>query len=260
MLRIPWQVAVLLALLPISLLTEAAGQASFRIEPAGPPRTEVPHELRNRLEANGTRLLRTVNGIDIPLAELWWVRSLIAHSPGKTPVGREYGQLTPGKLLAVLYLPAVLEDVKNQKIPPGFYTLRYAQLDPEDADDNDKKDKEEEDQHKGEKREDDDKHSGGQYRDYVLLSRLESDKPTRTYLKLPEMLELSRQVSPGKKPAMLALPPLNPAYKVFPYAVSDDQGHCAVQFKLSVRFASGQRGEMRIAILLVNPPNVSEED
>jgi len=27
-----------------------------------------------------------------------------------------------------------------------------------------------------------------------------------------------------------------------------------------VQFASGKRSEMRIAILLVNPPNVSEED
>ncbi|MGA2743195.1 MAG: hypothetical protein ABSE44_00750 [Candidatus Sulfotelmatobacter sp.] len=250
-----WQVAAVLALLPMSFLVEAAGQASFGIEPAGPPRTEVPQELRNRLEASGTRLFRTVNGIDIPVAELWWVKSLTVHSSGKTRARAEYAELTPGKLLAVLYLPAELEDVKNQKIPPGFYTLRYAQRNREkDAHD---KEEEEEDQ---EAREDEHKHSGGEYRDYVLLARLQPDKPTRTYLKLTEMLELSRQVSPGKKPVMLALPPLNPAYKAFPYAVLDDQGNCAIQFKLPVQFASGKRSEMRIAILLVNPPNVSEED
>jgi hypothetical protein len=254
-----WQMAAVLALLPVIFLAEAAGQASFRIESAGPPREEAPQELRNRLEASGTRLFRIVNGIDIPLAELWWVKSLAVHSSGKTPVGAEYGELTPGKLLAVLYLPAELEDVKNQKIPPGFYTLRYAQLNPEkDAHDGDHdKDDEEEDQ---KAREDEHKQSGGEYRDYVLLARLQSDRPTHTYLKLPEMLKLSRQVSLSKKPAMLALPALNPAYKAFPYAVSDDQGHCAIQFKLPVQFASGKKSEMRIAILLVNPPNVSEED
>ena len=59
---------------------------------------------------------------------------------------------------------------------------------------------------------------------------------------------------------MLALLPLNPAYRTFPYAVSDDKGHCAVQFELPVQLISRRPDKMRIAILLVNPPNVSEED
>jgi len=256
MFPLPGQIAVVLALLLIGLLTAAAGQASFKIEAAGPPRTGLPGELKSRLQADGTRLLRTVNGIDIPLAELWWVRNLTVRSLGTPPVGGQYRELTPGKLLAVLYLPAALEDVHNQKIPPGFYTLRYAPFDPEkDARGSEEKEKEDAPESEG-----DDKPSGGMYGDYVLLARLESDKQTGTPLKLAKMLELSRQVSPGKKPAMLALPMLNPAYKAFPYAVSDDQGHCAVQFKLPAQWASGRRGEIRIAIVLVNPPNVSAED
>jgi hypothetical protein len=255
--RLPWRIAALLELLLISLLTAAAGQASFKIEAAGPPRTEVPRELRNRLEADGTRLFRTVNGIDIPLAELWWVRSLPLHPSAKTAAGY-YRELTPGRMLAVLYLPTALEDVQNQKIPPGFYTLRYAHFDPEkDARESEEKEKEKEDKREGEE---DDKHSVVKYDDYVLLARLESDKRIDSSLKPAKMLELSRQVSPGRKPAMLALSPLNLVYKAFPYAVSDDLGHCAVQFKLPVKFGFGQRSEMRIAIILVNPPNVSAED
>jgi len=260
-------------LLLIGLLTAAAGQSSFKIEAAGPPRTELPRELRSRLQADGTRLLRTVNGIDIPLAELWWVESLAVHSSSEAPTGGEYRELIPGKLLAVLYLPRALEDVQNQKVPPGFYTLRYAQFDPQkdalesgekEKDEKEKEGKEKEGKEKEDKREsedkDDDKNSSLKYGDYVFLARLDSDKRTGSSLKLSKMLELSRQVFPGKKPALLAVLPLNPAYKMFPYAVSDDQGHCAVQFKLSVQLVSGKKSEMRISILLVNPPNVSAED
>jgi hypothetical protein len=241
--RAPLSIAAALALLSVSLITNAAGQGSFKIESAGPPRPEIRQQLRNRLEVDGTRLLRTVNGVDIPLAELWWARSLTVHGFTKTSIS-EYVQLAPGKLLAILYLPAALEDVNHQKVPQGFYTLRYAHFDPE-------KDTHE----KGE-----DKHDDAEYRDYVFLANLESGRQPGEYVGFPEMLKLSRQVSSGKKPAMLALLPLNPAYRTFPYVVSDDKGRCAVQFKVPVHPTSGRAEEIRIAILLVNPPNVSEED
>lgn len=243
-LRAPLSIAAALALLPTILITSSAGQGSFKIEAAGPPRPEVLNQLRDRLEADGTRLLRTVNGIDIPLAELWWVRSLTVHPSGRAPIGGEYGQITQGELLAVLYLPAVLEDVKNHKVPAGLYTLRYVQLHPEN----------------NAHEEEEDKDRGGEHRDYVLLAHLESDRQPTAYLGLRKMLELSRKVPSRDEPAMLALLPLNPAYRTFPYALSDDKGHCAVQFKLPVRLVSGRPDQMRIAILLVNPPNVSEED
>lgn len=230
---IGWHDVAVLALLSGSVFAQAAGQ-SFKIEEAGPPRVEIPYNLRKGLEKNGIRLSRTVNGIDFPIAELWPLRNLIVRSSGK-PRGA-YKQLTPGNGLAVLYLPRTILDFKLQKVSQGFYLLRYARLDPDT----------------GEHETDDgEKPSSAQYYDYVSLAGLESDKKTGADLASGNVIQ---------KTALLALPPLNPAYKMFPYVVSDDLGHCAVQFKLSVRLASGRTDEMGIAILLVNPPNLSEED
>jgi hypothetical protein len=241
---IGWHDVAVLALLSGCVFAQAAGQ-SFKIEEAGPPRVEIPYNLRKGLEKDGIRLSRTVNGIDFPIAELWPVRNLIVRSSGKPRGGAAYRQLTPGNRLAVLYLPRAILDFKLQKVSQGFYLLRYARLDLDT----------------GEHETDDgEKPSNAQYYDYVAVTGLESDKKLGADLASGNAIELSTQGLTGQKTAQLALPPLNPAYKMFPYAVSDDLGHCAVQFKLSVRLASGRTIEMGIAILLVNPPNLSEED
>lgn len=241
---IGWQNVAVLAFLSGSVFAQAAGQ-SFKIGEAGPPRAEIPYNLRKGLEKDGIRLLRTVNGIDFPLAELWPVRNLIVRPSGKTPGGVAYRRLNPGKPLAVLYLPRTILDFKLQTVSQGFYLLRYARLDLDT----------------GEHETDDGgKPSNAQYHDYVSLARLESGIKSSADLVSGKAVELSTQELTGQEIALLALPPLNPAYMMFPYAVSDDLGHCAVQFKLSVRLASGRTHEMGIALLLINPPNLSEED
>jgi hypothetical protein len=248
--RIGLQNVVVLALLSGSVLAQAAGQ-SFKIEEAGPPPAEVPDNVRKGLEKDGIRLSRTVNGIDFPLAELWPVKNVTVRPSGKTPGGAAYRQLTPGKPLAVLYLPGTILDFKLQKVSQGFYLLRYVRLDSDTA---------EHGIDTGERETDDEgKPNNAQYRDFVSLARIESDKSDVNPAS-GKVTELSTQGLAGQKAALLALPPLNPAYKMFPYAVSDDRGHCAVQFKLSIRLASGRTDEIGIAILLVNPPNLSEED
>lgn len=242
---IGWHDVAVLALLSGSVFAQAAGQ-SFKIEEAGPPRAEIPYNLRKSLEKNGIRLSRTVNGIDFPVAELWPVRNLIVRPSGKTRGGAAYIQLTPRNRLAVLYLPRAILDFKLQKVSRGFYLLRYARLDLDTGE--------------HETTDDGGKPNNAQYHDYVSLARLEPDKKSGADLASGNVIELSTERLTGQKTALLALPPLNPAYMMFPYAVSDDLGHCAVQFKLSVRLASGRTDEMGIAILLVNPPNLSEED
>lgn len=278
---IRWQNVAALVILSVGVFAQAAGQ-SFKIEQAGPARAEIPYNLRKGLEKNGIRLSCTVNGIDFPLAELWPVRNLPVRSlpvrnlkmrpSGETPGAADYQQLTPGKPLAVLYLPKAILDFKLQKVSPGFYVLRYAQLDL-DTDEDDAADKRKPDntQNTAPNNATNNAQNGAQYHDVVSLVRLESarlesdkkpgaDLSSRADHASGKAVEVSTQDVAGQKTALLALPPLNPAYKMFPYAVSDDRGHCAVQFKLSVRLASGRTDEMGIAILLVNPPNLSEED
>lgn len=246
MLLILWKSIALLALLAGTPFAQATGQ-SFEIGSAGPPREEIPYGLRKDLQCNGIRLLRTVNGVDFTLAELWSVRSLNVRSSSKSPNGVAYGQLAPGQSLAVLYLPAPILDARLQAVPSGYYVLRYVVIDQDDGDHKMDGDTE-------------GIHGLGEYRDYVYLDRMKSSKEAVTGPATQKSLELSRKGLRDKSTGLLALPPLNPTYTMFPYVVSDDLGNCAVQFKLPVQLSSGQASEMGIRILLVNPPNFSEED
>lgn len=276
--------AIVVALLAMAFAAAAAAQGTFKIEPAALPPAALPHQVEIKLHADGTRLLRVVNGIDKPLAEIWWVNKLPLHASRKTEIeGAVYGELAPGRLLAVVHVLAPIEDVRNQRLLPGFYTARYAQLDPaqfnsaqfkslavngNDAHDRDEKDRDD-NERENKDRDDKDRHNNDgdddavipvNYRDYVVLARLDSDTQAGAQLSLAKMFALSRQVLSGKEPVLLALPPLNPAYRAFPYAVSDDVGNCAVQFKLPAAPASGKTRDLPISILLVNPPNVSKDD
>ena len=124
------RVVAVLATLQVCYCAHSAAQQSFKMEPAGPPRHEISRELQNRLEQAGIRLLSTINGVDVPLAELWWVKDLTVRPIGKHAAGASYTQLKHGTLLAVLYLPAEIDDVSLRKTPSGIYTLRYSELAP----------------------------------------------------------------------------------------------------------------------------------
>jgi len=255
-LRLAGHPVAVVALLAIAFGDRAAAQGTFKIESAGPPPAAIPREVTTNLQADGTRLLRVVNGIDKPLAELWWVRKLPLRGSHKKEDGAAYGELVPGRMVAVLRVVAPIEDLRNQKLAPGFYTARYAQLDRKSLELAAKNDADDDEKGRG----GDDVPMAVEYRDYVALARLESDTQTGAKLSLAKLFQLSRRVLRSREPVMLALPALNPAYRAFPYAVSDDLGNCAVQFKIPARVASGKTGELRIAILLVNPPNVSKDD
>lgn len=248
------QIVVVLAALAGSLLAQAAGQ-SFHVDPTGPPPDGIPQKVKNTLVSDGIRLSRTVNGVDRPLADLWCVRTLTVRRSGKRPAGVAYPQLTPGKSLAVLYLPEAILDVTLQKVPPGFYRLQYLRPDL----DNDAKDKKDKDKDEHEI-DDEGEAITEKYQEYVSLTRLETDKRTGGDRAIRKSVKFSRQESAGRQPALLALLPLNPAYTAFPYAISDDVGHCALQFKVSVRLPSGRSGEMGVSIQLINPPDLSEDD
>lgn len=225
----------------------AAGQASFKISSAGPPPADISAKLRQQLQAEGTRLLHSVQGIDTPLCDLWWARNIPASQRGNSGPGIVYGELVPGSFMGVIRLPADLEDSYHQKLAAGYYTLRYARLAPPV---------------KGrEKKDDDDEpvRSSATNLDVVLLSRPDSDTGVST-IPFNRLLEWSKAAARGKQAARMRLLPLNPAYKTFPALVSDDLGNCAVQFRLLTRTKGGQTKPLAISILLFILPDFGAED
>jgi hypothetical protein len=256
---------ILVAWSAIVSVQPASAQGTYGLEPVGAPRVDIPKALRDKLEANGTRLYRVERGLHVALYEVWWSKSVpMRDQPHKQPA-LVYGQLLPGTLLGVLYLPNPGADFHEHKLGPGFFTMRYANVSKlgkeKDDDDKDKKDKDDKSK-KGRDADDEDENAPrvSPYLDFVLLSKVETDTKIGSTLGSARLVKLSQQVSGAEEPASISLVPVNRLYKGFPSVVSDDQGNCSVQFKLQGRTPDGRTAPLDLSIRLVTPPDFGRDD
>jgi hypothetical protein len=220
---------VLLAGVLLTLGLPAGAQADFTLEPAPAlSSTNIPASVADRLQAEGSRLVRTAGGGNDPICDVWWVKSVPTRKPA-TPSASDvlYSGLQTGTPMGVLrFLSSDAEDFHDQKLKPGFYTMRYTlvQAGTSEAD-------------------------GAEYRDFLLLSPMEGDSQIAKTLAFDKAVQLSLKASGTGHPALMSLVAPNPAYKLLPAVVSDDRGNCAVQVKL--RDETG--AAFVLSILVVTP-------
>lgn len=216
------------SILSLSVLTTPCiAQGSFKIEPVRSP-ADLPPALLGLLDPQGTRLLDPQGQ---PVCDVWWRKVIPAQLAAPKQPRVLYGTLAPGALLGVLFFPTENEDSRDQKLKPGFYTMRYAQI----ADDESQS-------------------SVNSYVDAALLSPAEADTRYDQTLKLDELLRLSRRASGTKQPAVMNLVPVSEMYKRSPAVVADDQGSCTLQVRVHTQAApESAQSELRLAILLVTP-------
>ncbi len=210
----------------------AAGQAEFTLQPSPSLSSfSVPAELANLLQAQGSRLVHSTGAAEDPICDVWWVKSVRATRPAASASGVLYGELETGELVGLLhFIASDAEDSRDQKLKPGFYTMRYAQFPP------------------------DDKEVGpSQYQDFLLLSPMRLDSQLSTALSLKDAVRLSNMATGTGHPALMNLVPVNPAYKRLPAVVADDVGNCAVQVRLPEESEHGS-GDVEISLLLMTPP------
>ena len=130
----------------------ACAQDAYRIEPTkDAPPGGLAAAIREALQAEGHRV---VNPEGKPFAALWLRKGVPAAGPPAGPKGAVlFPVLAEGELLGVLRFDQEGQDYRNQAIPAGLYTLRYA-LQPVNGD-----------------------HLGvSTYRDYALLSPAARDQ------------------------------------------------------------------------------------
>jgi hypothetical protein len=227
---------VLAGVVCLSAMTWA--QSPFSIQPTtNEDSKSMPAGLLQLLDPNGTRLLASSNGLEGNAIEVWWRDGIPVASKASADSDLLYGKLQQGNLIGVLRFPPesssdYREDFRDQKIRPGFYTMRYAQM---------PKDKEHKDV--------------SPYRDFVILSPINLDKDYTRVLPMDELLERSRIASRSEHPAVLSLVPVKTIYKDFPGLLADDTGRCVLQVKLHLNTSTvaGKRSELPLAIVLVTP-------
>src|SRR5579859_7415135 len=92
----------------------------------------LPQKLVNGLNPDGWLLFTESNGLREPICEIFLAKTVAAHAASATGNLR-FTDIKEGALIGVVHLlPEATEDysadIHNQKLEPGYYTLRYAVL------------------------------------------------------------------------------------------------------------------------------------
>jgi hypothetical protein len=212
-------IALCFAISPIFVLSLLSAAQTGKVESIGPlTDSSVPAAVRQTLDAKGYRLILDEPA---PACELW-IRKSVPALPKKDIEGLAYPQLAESTLVGVIRFSQPAADFRGQRIPAGFYTLRY-ELIPNDGN-----------------------HLGvAPNRDFLLLVPAASDADPKAQFKFEELVALSREATGTKHPGPLSLAQADGT--VTAAAVSkDDQDHWI--FSAPVQLASGD--EIPIALVV----------
>jgi hypothetical protein len=184
----------------------------------------IDQALADKLGPQGWRLWTESNGLKVTVCEVFWVKA--ASVQARLPGGKSfYDDLEPGSLVGVIhFLPETDEDYRedfhDQKLKPGYYTMRYAPR------------------------------PKGDPSEVLLLSPAGSDGKAEHVLSQEELERRSRLASGSREPAVLSLVSPELSKEEAPILRMDDQGTCIFQVKLHT---SGASREATLAVILVTP-------
>jgi hypothetical protein len=195
----------------IFALSLACAAQNGKVDTVGPlTDNAVPEGIRQALDSKGYRL--TLDG-GAPACELW-VRKSVPAQTKKDVEGVTYPQLAESVLVGVVHFPQAVADFRGQKVPAGFYTLRYALM-PNDGN------------HLG----------AAPNRDFLLLIPAASDANPNATFKFQELMALSESATATKHPAPLSLVPADSGVTA-PSVSKDEQDHWI--FSARMKLNSGE--------------------
>jgi len=196
---------------------------------------EFPQAIADAVEVQGWRIFTYRNGLEDPICEVFWAKEVTGQESPSPPSSRKgkslvlYSNLRPGALVGVIRLlpesrAEFREDFHDQKLSPGYYTMRYAPISDRDSN------------------------------DFVLLSRVLDDSNPQRILSTADLSKLSRVASGTTEPAVMSLAPVDPHRGEYPDVIMADDGSCILQTKLHLKEQTGPVREVTFAIILARPP------
>src|SRR5262245_12740316 len=159
-------------------LIMAAGAAfsQYKLEPAGPPPSDLPGSISATLQKDGAKVAGSGS-----VCEIWFV-STTPSGPKSTEEAVSLPTIPQGALLGVLRFPGRGSDRRGQTIKTGVYTLRYS-LQPINGD-----------------------HQGvAPQRDFLVMVPIADDTKPDAIANIEDLMKLSRKASGTPHPAILSM-------------------------------------------------------
>jgi len=191
----------------------------------------LPKTLVDGLNPQGWMLYTETNGLKEPICEVFLAKAVEGQDAASGNL--KYGSFKPGALLGVVHLlPEATDDYSadshNQKLTPGYYTMRYALL------------------------------AAGTYEhgtklgEFVVLTPVSLDHdPTR----IPKPEELQHESASGSNldmPVTMELVAPEAGSKQIPNVTMDDAGTGTFQARVPLA-AGGDTKDLRLAIRMLTP-------
>ncbi|MGC1371673.1 MAG: hypothetical protein WA824_06005 [Candidatus Sulfotelmatobacter sp.] len=160
---------------------------------------------------------------------------MATQAPASAPTTMHYPNLSPGALIGVIHLlreatEDYYVDSHDQKLKPGYYTMRYALL------------------------------PAGTYAngpvmgEFVVLSKAHGDTDPARIIPGKELLKNGQWVSRTSLPACMQLVPADPKSKQSPAVIEDGQGVGTFQVTLHLAPEKGaSSSELDLAMVLLTP-------
>ncbi len=191
--------------------------------------------LRVALNPQGSLLYTYSNGLREPICEIFFVKTIAGQASASASGTVRYGNLKPGSLIGVIHLlreatEDYYVDSHNQKLKPGYYTMRYAVL------------------------------PAGTYAngpvmgDFVVLSKANGDTNPARILTAKELVQRGQWVSGTSQPACMPLVPADPKTTQSPAVTEDDQGVGTFQVTLHLASKRGSASpDVALAMVVLTP-------
>jgi hypothetical protein len=211
-------------------VARAAAIEPYSMKPAVlQPSPDLPPTIADTLDPNGMQIFTYDNGLETPICEIFWVKTVVSQDDPVKSTKILYGNLKEGAMVGVIRFLAeskddYREDFHDQKLNPGYYTMRYHAMAEDDKS------------------------------DFILLSPAKLDRDPERMVASDELLSLSRQASGTDQPAVMSLVAVDKSSKDFPDVLMADDGSCILQVKLHLKPVKGvSTSELAFAIIVATP-------
>jgi hypothetical protein len=192
-----------------------AGDLSFKIADQAPPR-EISEPVRALLQSKAIQLL---DG-DKPVFQIWLRQEVPLKSKPQSPAAGPSSLSEFGVVGAISIQGGGFKDYKDNDIPSGVFTARFAQQ-PQDGD------------HLG----------SAEFNTFVVLIGADSDKAPDAFTKFTPMVKASGKLTPSGHPLVLSLRPASGKGEPFSL-VEPAPEHKAIRLKITGKTAEGEKAEV----------------